>query len=250
MYLAPPNYHRVHIPIAGSLTRTTYVPGERFSVSLLAASAIKRLFCRNERVICWFDTLAGEMAIVLVGALNVSSISTAKLGEIPSGAERRWREATPVPYARGAEIGRFNLGSTVIVLFPAGRCALARGARSHRAAQDGRADRAPGDDGRVMSYAAAGTPNVLRLRAEIFARIRSFFAARGVLEVDTPALSSAGAPDLALSSVTASLRSVGARASLPAHVPRVCDEASARRGQRGHLPNLPSVSRRRARPLA
>ena len=120
VYLAPPNYHRVHMPIAGSLTRTTYIPGERFSVSLLAASAIKRLFCRNERVICWFDTLAGEMAIVLVGALNVSSISTARLGEIPSGAERRWREATPVPYARGAEIGRFNLGSTVIVLFPAG----------------------------------------------------------------------------------------------------------------------------------
>ena len=119
VYLAPPNYHRVHLPLAGALTRTTYIPGERFSVSLVAASAIDRLFCRNERVVCWFDTLAGEMAIVLVGALNVSSISTARHGEIASGAERRWREASPVPYSRGAEIGRFNLGSTVIVLFPA-----------------------------------------------------------------------------------------------------------------------------------
>jgi phosphatidylserine decarboxylase len=120
VYLAPPNYHRVHLPIAGSLTRTTYIPGERFSVSLVSAGAIGGLFCRNERVICWFDTLAGEMAIVLVGALNVSSISTARLDEIASGGERRWREQTPVPYARGAEIARFNLGSTVIVLFQAG----------------------------------------------------------------------------------------------------------------------------------
>ena len=120
VYLAPPDYHRVHLPIAGSLTRTTYIPGERFSVSLLAASAIGRLFCRNERVICWFDTPAGEMAIVFVGALNVSSISTARLDEITSGGERRWREATPVRYARGAEIGRFNLGSTVIVLLEKG----------------------------------------------------------------------------------------------------------------------------------
>jgi phosphatidylserine decarboxylase len=120
VYLAPANYHRVHLPIAGSLTRTTYIPGERFSVSLAAAGAIGRLFCRNERVICWFDTPAGEMAIVLVGALNVSSISTAWLNEIASGDERRWREETPVPYARGAEIARFNLGSTVIALFQAG----------------------------------------------------------------------------------------------------------------------------------
>lgn len=117
VYLAPPNYHRVHTPIAGSLRRTTYVPGERFSVSLLTAAAIGRLFCRNERVICWLDTAVGDVAIVLVGALNVSSITTINLGEIASGPARRWQEPAPLPLARGAELGRFNLGSTVVLLF-------------------------------------------------------------------------------------------------------------------------------------
>jgi phosphatidylserine decarboxylase len=117
IYLAPPNYHRVHTPIAGALTRTTYVPGDRFSVSLVTAAAIGRLFCRNERVICWLDSPAGEVAVVLVGALNVSSISTVNLGEITSGAARRWREPAPLPLVRGAELGRFNLGSTVVLLF-------------------------------------------------------------------------------------------------------------------------------------
>lgn len=120
VYLAPHNYHRVHLPVAASLTRTTYVPGERFSVSLATASAIERLFCRNERAICWFDTPVGEMAVVLVGALNVSSVSTVSLGEIRSGPSRTWREARPLPLPRGAEIGRFNLGSTVVVLFGPG----------------------------------------------------------------------------------------------------------------------------------
>jgi len=120
IYLAPHNYHRVHMPIAGTLKRTRYVPGRRFSVNSQTVSRIPRLFCRNERVVCWFDTAVGPMAVVLVGALNVSSISTRWLGEIPSAGPRLWHDAGPPQrrYGRGDEIGHFNLGSTVIVLLP------------------------------------------------------------------------------------------------------------------------------------
>jgi phosphatidylserine decarboxylase len=120
IYLAPRNYHRVHAPIDGALIRTRYIPGERFSVNAATASAIAELFCRNERVVCWLDCAFGPAAVVLVGALNVSSISTTAHGEIRSGSAHEWRESPPVPVAKGAEIGRFNLGSTVIVLFPRG----------------------------------------------------------------------------------------------------------------------------------
>ncbi len=74
IYLAPHNYHRVHAPLDAELARTRYIPGTRFSVSRATAAAISRLFCRNERVVCWFDTAEGAMAVVFVGALNVSSI--------------------------------------------------------------------------------------------------------------------------------------------------------------------------------
>jgi phosphatidylserine decarboxylase len=116
IYLAPHNYHRVHAPLAARLTRTRYIPGARFSVSRATAAAIPRLFCRNERVVCWFDTDRGPMAVVFVGALNVSSISTFAHGEIASGRPRDWTEREPRDVAQGAEIGRFNMGSTVIVL--------------------------------------------------------------------------------------------------------------------------------------
>ena len=120
IYLAPHNYHRVHMPLAGTLKRTRYVPGRRFSVNGRTVRGIPRLFCRNERVVCWFDTAVGAMVLVLVGALNVSSISTRWLGEIPSGAPRLWQDSGPPQrrYGRGDEIARFNLGSTVIVLLP------------------------------------------------------------------------------------------------------------------------------------
>jgi len=120
IYLAPRDYHRVHSPLAAALTRTRYIPGRRFSVSRATAAAIDRIFCRNERAVCWFDTSVGPMAVVLVGALNVSSISTISRGEIASGAPQHWEERAPLPVERGAEIGRFNLGSTVIVLFGRG----------------------------------------------------------------------------------------------------------------------------------
>jgi phosphatidylserine decarboxylase len=118
IYLAPHDYHRVHAPVAGTLIRTRYIPGERYSVNRATASAIAGLFCRNERVVCWFDSAFGPVAVVLVGALNVSSISTVTRGEIASGPAREWPESPPVPFDKGAEIGRFNLGSTVILLFP------------------------------------------------------------------------------------------------------------------------------------
>src|SRR5690606_15246919 len=108
IYLAPHDYHRVHMPLAGKLTATRYVPGRRFSVNAATACGIRNLFCRNERVVCWFETPAGPFALVMVGALNVSSISTATRGEIPSAAARYWEEPR-VPFAKGAEIGRFNL---------------------------------------------------------------------------------------------------------------------------------------------
>lgn len=124
IYLAPNDYHRVHMPLAGSLTATRYIPGRRFSVNAATTCGIRNLFCRNERVVCWFETPADQgsqpFALVLVGALNVSSISTATRGEIVSGAPGYWEETPNVPFARGAEIGRFNLGSTVILLFPEG----------------------------------------------------------------------------------------------------------------------------------
>ncbi len=120
IYLAPHNYHRIHMPLAGTLKRTRYVPGRRFSVNGRTVRGIPRLFCRNERVVCWFDTAIGAMVLVLVGALNVSSITTRWLGEIPSGAPRLWQDSGPPQrrYGRGDEIARFNLGSTVIVLLP------------------------------------------------------------------------------------------------------------------------------------
>ena len=120
VYLAPRNYHRVHAPLDAALRRTRYIPGRRFSVSLATAASIDGIFCRNERAVCWFDTALGPMVVVLVGALNVSSISTFNRGEIPSGVPQLWDEPAPLRVARGAEIGRFNLGSTVVVLFARG----------------------------------------------------------------------------------------------------------------------------------
>ena len=120
VYLSPRDYHRVHAPLDAALTRTRYIPGRRFSVSRATAASIDRIFCRNERAVCWFDTSVGPMVVVLVGALNVSSISTFNRGEIPSGAPQLWEEPAPLRVARGAEIGRFNLGSTVVVVFARG----------------------------------------------------------------------------------------------------------------------------------
>lgn len=118
LYLAPHNYHRVHAPLAGRWIRNRYLPGQRFSVNSSTAAGLRNLFVRNERLVCWFEAGTYPFIVVLVGALNVSSISTSIHGEIASGEARAWHEDSTTSLRKGAELGRFNLGSTVILLFP------------------------------------------------------------------------------------------------------------------------------------
>ena len=122
LYLAPYNYHRIHMPLDGVLRATRYVPGQLFSVNASTARTVPQLFARNERVVCDFDTDLGPMCLVLVGALFVGSIETVFAGEINPppgrGGQVRMIEAgVGRRFRRGEEIGRFNMGSTVIVLF-------------------------------------------------------------------------------------------------------------------------------------
>jgi|JRYD01.1.fsa_nt_gb phosphatidylserine decarboxylase len=122
IYLAPYNYHRIHMPFGGQLRNTVYVPGDLFSVNAATARAVPRVFARNERVICEFDTNLGRMAVILVGALFVGSMQTVYAGEI-NPPPRRTKRATPIAtgigrtLTKGAELGRFNMGSTVVLLF-------------------------------------------------------------------------------------------------------------------------------------
>jgi len=123
IYLSPRDYHRVHMPLSGELTAQTYIPGKLFSVNKVTASNVERLFARNERLVCYFDTEVGQVAMVLVGALIVAGIETVWEGQV-APPPRRPRttdfQHTPdlVRLARGEEMGRFVLGSTVILLFP------------------------------------------------------------------------------------------------------------------------------------
>lgn len=121
IYLAPYNYHRIHMPIGAELHSAWYVPGRLFSVNNMTAARVPGLFARNERIVCMFEE--GELcfAMVLVGALFVGSMSTVWHDEVTPKIARRQR---PLPVSaglrldRGAEMGRFNMGSTVILLFP------------------------------------------------------------------------------------------------------------------------------------
>ncbi len=114
VYLAPHDYHRVHAPTDARLVQTTAVPGALFSVNDVTAGRVPGLFARNERLVCHFDTRHGPMAVVLVGALIVASIETVWPGP-DSPYRQTWRNSHDIAFARGAEIGRFLLGSTVIV---------------------------------------------------------------------------------------------------------------------------------------
>ncbi len=121
VYLSPRASHRVHMPFAGKLRQTLYVPGRLYSVAPHTVRSIPRLFARNERLVCVFDSDAGPMAVVLVGAINVAAIETVWSGLVtppprPSVQMRDW-SAEDISLARGAEMGRFNMGSTVILLF-------------------------------------------------------------------------------------------------------------------------------------
>lgn len=132
-YLAPKDYHRVHMPCNGILREMIYVPGDLYSVNPLTARNIPNLFARNERVICLFDTDFGPMAQILVGATIVGSIETVWAGTITpprDGAIKRWtwpaaNEEGAVVLLKGQEMGRFKLGSTVINLFAPGKVQLA-----------------------------------------------------------------------------------------------------------------------------
>lgn len=119
IYLAPFNYHRVHMPLHGELRETVYVPGRLFSVNAVTAQHVPSLFAHNERVLTLFDTAYGQFALVLVGALNVGSIATVWAGDITPAARRVVTKlpGPPTTLAKGAELGRFNMGSTVILLF-------------------------------------------------------------------------------------------------------------------------------------
>ena len=127
IYLAPWNYHRIHAPADGRLVEMRYLPGALFSVNRATVGAVPRLFARNERVACLFETDFGPLAFVLVGALNVGSIATVWAGQVAPGPDRQastWRYPGKGPgsvrLARGEELGRFNMGSTVIVVLPEG----------------------------------------------------------------------------------------------------------------------------------
>jgi phosphatidylserine decarboxylase len=137
IYLAPYNYHRIHMPLAGRLGATRYVPGRLNSVNAATARTVAGLYARNERVVCEFDTALGPLAMVLVGALFVGSIETVYAGEVNppgarGGAARPVAAGTGRSFARGEELARFNMGSTVLVLLgnPAVRFAAGLGAGS------------------------------------------------------------------------------------------------------------------------
>ncbi|HJY41894.1 MAG TPA: archaetidylserine decarboxylase [Steroidobacteraceae bacterium] len=128
IYLAPYNYHRIHMPYAGTARGNLYVPGDLFSVNATTVGAVPRVFARNERLICDFATPLGRMAVILVGALFVGSIETVHCGEVnppPRGRKTPVRIATGVgrQFAKGEELGRFNMGSTVVLLFERNRVA-------------------------------------------------------------------------------------------------------------------------------
>jgi phosphatidylserine decarboxylase len=126
LYLAPYNYHRVHMPAAATLRDAWFIPGRLFSVNATTAAAVPRLFARNERVVCAFEEGALAFALALVGALFVGSIATVWHGDVTPRSPRRAAqlplESTRAPQRldRGAELGRFNMGSTVILLLPPG----------------------------------------------------------------------------------------------------------------------------------
>ncbi len=124
LYLSPRDYHRVHMPCAGRLRRMLHVPGDLFSVNPATARGVPGLFARNERVVCVFDSPQGPFVLVLVGATIVGSVETVWHGVVtpPRGSEvREWHyDGHVVTLERGAEMGRFRLGSTVVMLFPKG----------------------------------------------------------------------------------------------------------------------------------
>jgi phosphatidylserine decarboxylase len=128
LYLSPRDYHRIHMPCAGRLRRMIHVPGELFSVNPTTARGVPGLFARNERVVCVFDSAHGPFVLTLVGATIVGSMATVWHGVVNPprpGEVREWTyDDREIALAQGEEMGRFLLGSTVVMLFPTGRLAF------------------------------------------------------------------------------------------------------------------------------
>lgn len=125
IYLSPKDYHRIHMPLAGTLRETVYIPGKLFSVNPATATNVPNLFARNERVVTIFDTEFGPMALVLVGAMIVGSVETTWAGIVApsagtSTATRYNQDTTASSFEKGEEMGRFRLGSTVVLVMPKG----------------------------------------------------------------------------------------------------------------------------------
>lgn len=123
VYLSPRDYHRVHMPITGKLVKTIYVPGDLFSVNPTTAQNVPALFARNERLVCIFDTPVGQVASVMVGAMIVAGIETVWSGQVcplPKKPQTVEFNGTEILLEKGAEMGRFKLGSTVVLCLPKG----------------------------------------------------------------------------------------------------------------------------------
>jgi len=123
LYLAPKDYHRIHMPISGKLSCMIYVPGKLFAVNSHTARAVNAVFAKNERVINIFNTDIGPMAMIMVGALFVGSMETVWAGQITPAKDRiisnaQYSDGETISLEQGQEMGRFNMGSTVILLFP------------------------------------------------------------------------------------------------------------------------------------
>ncbi|MFE8072181.1 archaetidylserine decarboxylase [Marinobacteraceae bacterium S3BR75-40.1] len=141
LYLSPSDYHRIHMPITGRLREMVYIPGRLFSVNPVTAENVPRLFARNERVAVIFDTDWGPMAMVLVGAMIVASVETVWSGLIqPHGHQIKhtsYVSEPPVELERGTEMGRFRLGSTVVMVLPKGSCEFEASLESQQAIRMG-----------------------------------------------------------------------------------------------------------------
>ncbi|PID42817.1 MAG: phosphatidylserine decarboxylase [Gammaproteobacteria bacterium] len=124
IYLSPKDYHRIHMPITGTLREMIYIPGKLYSVNPITTQNVPNLFARNERVVTLFDTDIGPMALVLVGAMIVASVATVWAGTIAPGnqiSHKRYEGREAVTLQKGEEMGRFLLGSTVVLAFGKGR---------------------------------------------------------------------------------------------------------------------------------
>jgi phosphatidylserine decarboxylase len=141
LYLSPRDYHRIHMPCAGRLLRMIHIPGDLFSVNPVTARGVPGLFARNERVVCVFDSAHGPFVLALVGATIVGSMATVWHGVVNPprpGQLREWRyEDQQLRFAPGEEMGRFLLGSTVVLLFPSNTLKFNAEWAPHRAVRHG-----------------------------------------------------------------------------------------------------------------